>query len=171
MDFFSASCIDINVKFVMENFLDDFGSDFKVRTFLSSEFWIDSLDLFSMSFKPTFSEMDGVFFITHDGMVTMLESEVAKLEKNLPIIVCFEGSRGWNIRRLLSWSLTSVNMWGGVAEDDGRRSISLRQQNMAIDIEIMIAAIQREFRHYVLFVFSLIRQDLLKHLESLRLLF
>ena len=38
MDFFSASCIDINVKFVMENFLDDFGSDFKVRTFLSSEF-------------------------------------------------------------------------------------------------------------------------------------
>ena len=62
-------------------------------------------------------------------------------------------------------------MWGGVAEDDGRRSISLRQQNMAIDIEIMIAAIQREFRHYVLFVFSLIRQDLLKHLESLRLLF
>ena len=55
-----------------------------------------------MSFKPTFSEMDGVFFITHDGMVTMLESEVAKLEKNLPIIVCFEGSRGWNIRRLLS---------------------------------------------------------------------
>jgi len=37
MDFFSASCIDINVEFILENFLDDLRSDFEALAFLSSE--------------------------------------------------------------------------------------------------------------------------------------